>query len=83
MNQKLLAAYDRYLEAFNSLSPSDKQRIRNVARYQLKAEGWPDIGSSDISARVFALFREYGYFSPTVINTIAKNRSTSYNTLIH
>ena len=76
MNQNLIASYDRYLEAFNNLDPLDRRYIRRIAASILEAEGYPEIGSSDISNKVFQLFREYGRFDDETLSKIDEEYET-------
>jgi hypothetical protein len=76
MNQALLSSYDRYLEAFNSLDPLDRRYIRRIAASILAAEGAPEIGSSDISCKVFELFKEYGRFDEETLSKIDEKYET-------
>lgn len=54
--------YDSYLVAYKALPQPIQTALRTVARDQMIEEGCPEIGSSDISARVYELYRHHGSF---------------------
>lgn len=68
--------FDEYLSAYRALHPTDQRLVRGVAAKMLKAactyeqNGVPDIGSSDISNKVFSLYKQYGGFTNEMFNEL-------------
>ena len=54
--------YQDYLKAYRELHPVRQSVIRHEASKELKEEGYEEIGSSDISCRVYDWFKQYGSF---------------------
>jgi hypothetical protein len=76
MNHNLIASYGRYLEAFNDLHPLERRKVRKVAASILESEGCPEIGSSDISNKVFHLFLRYGRLDKETFHKIEEEYET-------
>lgn len=62
--------YNDYLQAYRALHPIRQNVLRSVAVEMLKSEGAPEIGSSDVSCKVYSLYRQYGHFSPDLITDL-------------
>ena len=65
--------YNQFLEAYDALDPQSKSSLRFIARAELRAEGSPEIGSSDVSCRVYEFFRYLGNFHTETLRTFFQN----------
>ena len=54
--------YDTYLAEYRALPTLVQRAFRHWASDQLREEGCEEIGSSDVSCRVYDLYRFYGGF---------------------
>jgi hypothetical protein len=54
--------YEEYLESFRKLHPIAQSIIRREAAQHLRDEGFTEIGSGDISCKVYAWYRQYRNF---------------------
>ena len=62
--------FTEYLRAYKELHPIKQSLIRHIAARQLLCFGAPEIGSSDISAQVFQLYKRHGGFSDDILTDL-------------
>ena len=61
--------YNQFAEAYDALDRWTKSSLRSIAAAELRAEGSPEIGSSDVSCRVYEFFRYLGNFHTETLRT--------------
>ena len=65
MNARTTDIYAEYIKAWYNLDPIKQRELRHKATQELQAEGFTEIGTSDISNRVYSLFKQNGSFEVT------------------
>ena len=55
--------YNEYLEEYKKLDPIDQRIIRSKAAKYLESQGFGEIGSSDVSCKVYSWYCQYRSFS--------------------
>ena len=64
------ASYADYLQAYKALHPIRQNILRAVAITMLQSSGASEIGTSDVSAQVFSIFKQHGHFEADLITEL-------------
>ena len=58
--------YEQYISDYQNLDSGITQLVRRTGALQCEANGYEEIGSSDVSCAVFELYKRYGNWNDII-----------------
>lgn len=63
-------SYADYLEVYKALHPVRQTMLRAIAAKMLQSSGAEEIGTSDVSAKVFSIFKQHGHLNDDLLTEL-------------